>query len=528
MKMLSARMLPVHDEKKRRSKKSAKKEKKQRVESSESSDGEDNTSNDSASLSDEPIRRKKKREATPQEEARVPKGTVVTIPGFHVEQFDRVVRRNPLSRETTSGGLLTFVRDSLRYSRVAITSDPDDATERLDIQLHLPDGATLRVVNIYRPPIPVFSKVDTRKNLFDPNSLPTIDAVIAGDFNLHHPLWEDGAASPNSLSSSMAEWILSSDLSEAKMESLSTSAADLSRFSKLTDVYNLLGRLDGRVVESEIPPLEIDGRLVYDDKAGFLRGRTAEEQIAAVQSSLYEARDNGKRSVLLLFDIRKAFDTVDKNKLMDQLKVKGVSGRMLNWIAKFLRGRRAAAKVNGTLGTMHDIVNGVPQGTVLAPSLFLCYIDPLAEKLQEEFPDIVMSLFADDLAVTSSHKICYPRRCTTQYWRTRAHEGVVKAGLDDVPAQVLHAPLVSPICSDESVTIQPTIPGVSKKNSATVNKALTLDHLGDLRGYHFLAATDGSKAKGTPTGSACYLSCRKGFTQSAVDALPALKVGKWK
>ncbi|KAJ9455832.1 hypothetical protein DIPPA_11667 [Diplonema papillatum] len=60
-------MLPVHDEKKRRSKKSAKKEKKQRVESSESSDGEDNTSNDSASLSDEPIRRKKKREATPQE-----------------------------------------------------------------------------------------------------------------------------------------------------------------------------------------------------------------------------------------------------------------------------------------------------------------------------------------------------------------------------------------------------------------------------------------------------------------------------
>ncbi|KAJ9437586.1 putative RNA-directed DNA polymerase from transposon X-element, partial [Diplonema papillatum] len=145
----------------------------------------------------------------------------------------------------------------------------------------------------------------------------------------------------------------------------------------------------------------LEGKL-HPTQAGFQKGRSAEEQIATVQLTLQAARDSGKRSVLLLFDITKAFDRVVKSILTKELQKKGVSGRMLRWICEFLRKRRAAVKVNDSLGRFYDLEKGVPQGTVLAPLLFLCYIDSLAAKLNSIFPEITLSLFADDLAVVLS------------------------------------------------------------------------------------------------------------------------------
>ena len=62
----------------------------------------------------------------------------------------------------------------------------------------------------------------------------------------------------------------------------------------------------------------------------------------------------------------------------------------------FLSGRRARVRVNSTYSRWHAFKEGVPQGSVLAPLLFLFVIDCLRARLPR---GVFVSLFADDLAL---------------------------------------------------------------------------------------------------------------------------------
>ena len=74
----------------------------------------------------------------------------------------------------------------------------------------------------------------------------------------------------------------------------------------------------------------------------------------------------------------------------------GVPFSILKWIRAFLQNRTAAVKFNGTLSNTRQMKQGLPQGSVLSPLLFLFYINNLADELPET---IVNSMFADDVAI---------------------------------------------------------------------------------------------------------------------------------
>ena len=80
---------------------------------------------------------------------------------------------------------------------------------------------------------------------------------------------------------------------------------------------------------------------------------------------------------------------------------KGVPFQMVRWIRVFLDNRRARVKVNNTLGRSFAMLQGLPQGAVLSALLFLLFVDDLASILPEHTDP---SLFADDAALSSSHK----------------------------------------------------------------------------------------------------------------------------
>eukprot|EP01059_Diplonema_ambulator_P003877 TRINITY_DN13576_c0_g3_i6.p1 TRINITY_DN13576_c0_g3~~TRINITY_DN13576_c0_g3_i6.p1 ORF type:complete len:346 (+),score=68.40 TRINITY_DN13576_c0_g3_i6:93-1040(+) len=141
-------------------------------------------------------------------------------------------------------------------------------------------------------------------------------------------------------------------------------------------------------------------------QAGFRTGRDTTEQIALLTQTLKDNNDDNKFSISIFLDFEKAFDTVNKARLMERLRKMKLPPRYVKWISSFLKERKAAVNVDGTTGEYFTKEEGTPQGTVLSPLLFLCFIDDLAKKLEEHEIDTehVRSLFDDDVAVVVSGK----------------------------------------------------------------------------------------------------------------------------
>ncbi|CAF1497626.1 unnamed protein product [Didymodactylos carnosus] len=101
--------------------------------------------------------------------------------------------------------------------------------------------------------------------------------------------------------------------------------------------------------------------------------------------------ENDKVVRAVLIDFQKAFDQVSHEGLVFKLTKKGVKGKALNWIADYLHDRTIQAMIDGVTSAPRGISKGVPQGSILGPSLFLIYIDDLPIGIES-----AIRLFADD------------------------------------------------------------------------------------------------------------------------------------
>ena len=63
--------------------------------------------------------------------------------------------------------------------------------------------------------------------------------------------------------------------------------------------------------------------------------------------------------------------------LIAKLNAYGFSNDALNLINDFLTGRKQRTKINESFSTCQEIIYGVPQGSILGPSLFNVYINDL-------------------------------------------------------------------------------------------------------------------------------------------------------
>ena len=73
----------------------------------------------------------------------------------------------------------------------------------------------------------------------------------------------------------------------------------------------------------------------------------------------------------------------------------GVPGYMISWIWASLRHRRAAVEVNGTRSRERPFRAGLPQGSVLAPTLYTLWSADLITALKT-VPDTDIFMYADD------------------------------------------------------------------------------------------------------------------------------------
>nr|KAG5712173.1 hypothetical protein BaRGS_014523 [Batillaria attramentaria] len=202
---------------------------------------------------------------------------------------------------------------------------------------------------------------------------------------------------------------------DGKPPHLPTSYRPVALTSHLGKVYERLvrDRLEYHLEKHGIIPL---------CQAGFRKGRGCMEHVARLTSEIKKAMVNKHSVVTTFFDIKRAFDTVWHAKLLDKLSSIGISGRLYQFVQAFLADRRISVRVGASLSDEHTLDMGVPQGSVIAPTLFSVMLHDIEAKVGR--PDIKMSLYADDLAIWTELPTQLPGKTAFmkklyERWRTK-------------------------------------------------------------------------------------------------------------
>ena len=153
-----------------------------------------------------------------------------------------------------------------------------------------------------------------------------------------------------------------------------------------------------RMISNRLYTMAENQGWLSNQQAGFRKGRSCEDQIMKLIQNISDGFQQKKplRTVMVLLDYSKAYHRTWRVRLLMKLLDLCAPKLMTRWIAAILRTRTAEVMINGTMSKRVRMKQGLPQGSVLSPLLFIIFINDIAKNI----PDNVESpLFADDASL---------------------------------------------------------------------------------------------------------------------------------
>ena len=134
--------------------------------------------------------------------------------------------------------------------------------------------------------------------------------------------------------------------------------------------------------------------LLSDSQYGFRSARSTADALTVITHRVSQALHDNLHARAVALDISKAFDKVWHKGLLLKLASYGISGNVLGVIESFLSDRSLKVVINGQTSEANKINAGVPQGSLLGPTLFLIFINDLPSEIVSS-----VNMYADDTTV---------------------------------------------------------------------------------------------------------------------------------
>ena len=136
--------------------------------------------------------------------------------------------------------------------------------------------------------------------------------------------------------------------------------------------------------------------LLNNYQCGFRAGRSTTDHLIRLETLIRDAFINKQHMVAIFFDLEKAFDTTWKYGILSDMHKMGLRGNLPIFIGNFLSNRTFQVKLNSTLSDPFEQEQGVPQGSILSPTLFNIKINSITSTLRQNTD---CSLYVDDFLI---------------------------------------------------------------------------------------------------------------------------------
>jgi len=162
-------------------------------------------------------------------------------------------------------------------------------------------------------------------------------------------------------------------------------------------LLSALSKVMERIINIQILKHLEKHKLIHDRQYGFRQKRSTADLLSLVTNNWEKSLEFFGESQVVALDISKAFDQVWHAALLNKIPSYGLPPKLCGWINSFLSNRFISVVIDGHASNFHPINAGVPQGSILAPTLFLLHINDLLSSTVNPIHS-----YADDSTLHSS------------------------------------------------------------------------------------------------------------------------------
>ena len=142
-----------------------------------------------------------------------------------------------------------------------------------------------------------------------------------------------------------------------------------------------------------------ENEILCEEQFGFRAGLSTSHAIQKYVKYIIDGVNSKKVTATVYLDFARAFDSVNYEILLLKLRDMGISEILTNWISGYLSNRRMCTKYNDYTSDTKSLICGVPQGSVVGPILFLCYVNDITNVCFDA--SVKITLYADDTVIYS-------------------------------------------------------------------------------------------------------------------------------
>ena len=141
----------------------------------------------------------------------------------------------------------------------------------------------------------------------------------------------------------------------------------------------LISKIAERVIQTQLVAHFDNNCLWSKNQHGYRKNHSTTTTLLQIADMLFEAADAKEISSIITVDESAAFDSVEKDILLEKLKIYGLDTSAINWVRTYLEHRTQYVSVAGQDSSMLQVEKGVPQGSVLGPVFFTIFTNELEE-----------------------------------------------------------------------------------------------------------------------------------------------------
>ena len=158
----------------------------------------------------------------------------------------------------------------------------------------------------------------------------------------------------------------------------------------------VLSKVLEKILHLRISSYLNDHNVLNEMQFGFRKHCGTYMPIAHLVDHISTSLQESLITCVLYLDLKKAFDTVSFDILLNKLSFIGIKGKMHQILKSYLTNRKQRTLVHSYVSDDAKIDMGVPQGSILGPLLFVIYVNDLPSISNEA----KFYLFADDTAIS--------------------------------------------------------------------------------------------------------------------------------